>query len=80
MPDRQSPVPVGSPVPRLRRPVATDEARRSGRRLIVAGALFLVALIVAVVVPLVLIGLHNNGAKIPSRPAGTSSPAAPGSN
>jgi hypothetical protein len=41
----------------------------NGRRLVIGVLIFLVVLIVAVVVPLVVIGLHNNGVKTPPGPA-----------
>jgi hypothetical protein len=37
----------------------------SGRKLVIGAFIFLVLLVVAVVVPLVVIGLHNSGVKPP---------------
>jgi hypothetical protein len=53
--------------PHLRRGPAPDSAR--GHRVLIAVLVFLLALIVAVVVPLVVIGLHNHGVKLPPGPA-----------
>jgi hypothetical protein len=41
----------------------------NGRRFLIGVLIFFIVLIVAVVVPLVVIGLHNNGVKTPPGPA-----------
>ncbi|HWB65597.1 MAG TPA: hypothetical protein VG708_02045 [Mycobacteriales bacterium] len=61
------------PTPYLRR----TESRGRGRTALIVAAIFFVLLIVAVLVPLVVIGLHNNGAKIPPTPLRSSVTAHP---
>lgn len=53
--------------PHLRRDPAPDSAR--GRRVLIAALVFFLALIIAVLVPLLVIGLHNHGVKLPPGPA-----------
>jgi hypothetical protein len=53
--------------PHLRRDPAPSPT--GGRRVLIAVFVFFIILIIAVVVPLIVIGLHNNGVKIPPGPA-----------
>jgi hypothetical protein len=56
-----------TPTPYLRRD--PNPRKRSGRTVMIAALVFFVLLIVAVVVPLIVIGLNNNGIKEPPGPA-----------
>ena len=58
---------MSTPTPHLRR--GPSPTPGNGRRVLIAVLIFFVALIVAVVVPLIVIGLHNNGVKPPPGPA-----------
>lgn len=58
---------MSAPTPHLRRgPVPSPG---NGRRVLIGVLIFFLILIVAVVVPLVVIGLHNDGVKVPPGPA-----------
>jgi hypothetical protein len=52
--------------PHLRRNPAPSPT--NGRRVLIGALVFFLILIAAVVIPLVVIGLHNHGVKIPPGP------------
>jgi hypothetical protein len=62
-------LPAGQP--RLR--CGPEPPRRGGRFWLVLALTFFVILIAAVLVPLIAIGLHNNGVKSPPEPRPTAS-------